>query len=193
MPGNFKSIVVFPFEFENARSARVQIEPFVCSQCYGMLFKVILELTGGTGNNTFIYERVAFEDALTQENIKDGFMSAPFVEVMEGFYFNKTESTVLVPVCAMILRVYYEELLSAFKINLDSYIIDVEYAKEELGFKSKATDNVSNSKTNKSSYKESSASITYIDKGDDKEKDPSNCRQIIKSLCQKNQRFKIRS
>lgn len=193
MPGNFKSIVTFPFDFDKAKSARIQIEPFVCVHCYGISVKVILELTGGTGNNAFNFERVAYEDALTQENIKDGFMSAPFIEVMEGFYYNKTEPNVLLPVCAMLLRIYFSELLEAFNISLDQYIVDVEYNKEALGFRARENDNVSNKQTNKPSYKEESTVSPYGAKWNDEEENTITCKQILKSLCQKSKRFKIRS
>jgi hypothetical protein len=193
MPGNFKTVVVFPFEFDGAKSARIQIEPFVCVHCYGISVKVILELTSGSGNNTYTFERVAHDDALTQENIRDGFMSAPFVEVMEGFYYNKTEANVLVPVCAMLMKIYFSDLLDAFGVNLDGYVMEVEYAKEALGFKAKANDNVSNKPANKSNYKEEPAVSPYSSRGDDEAKNKVTCKQIVKSLCQKSKGFKVRS
>lgn len=192
MPGNFKNIIVFPFEFDGARSSRIQLEPFVCVNCYGISIKIILELVGGSGDNTFYYERVAYEDSLTQENIRDGFMASPFIETMEAFYYNKTDVNVLVPVCALLLRVYFDDLLKAFNINLDSFVSDIEYVKEDIGFKSKVNYNVSNNKTNKSSYKKETTITPFGNKGNDKEEDCPTCKQILKSICQKSKKAQVR-
>ena len=104
MPGNYKLIVTFPFVCEDARAARVQLEPFACVRCYGIIVKVIFELVGGNGDNRYIYERIAYEQAITQESISDGFMAEAFVEAMEAFYFCKIDRDVLIPVCALMLK-----------------------------------------------------------------------------------------
>lgn len=193
MPGNYKASVIFPFDFDGAKNARIQIEPFVCAYCYGMTVKVIMELVGSCGKKKFNYERVAIEESVTQENIRDGFMSAPFIEVMEGFYYNKTDVNVLVPVCAMILKMYFRDILDNFKINIDQFIIDVEYIREEIGFKTKVADNVSNNQTNKSSYKKTEAISPYSNTGNDKEKDKLSCKEIIQAIQRKDKRSKIGS
>lgn len=185
MPGNYKPVVVFPFPFDRARAARIQLEPFVCVHCYGMSVKVILELVSGSGDKSFVYERIAAEENITQENVKDGFMSAPFIEVMEGFYFNKTDIPILIPVCALLLKIYFRPIIDAFDIDLSAYINDIEYLREDVGFKSKAINNVPITQTNKSSYKTEAISTPYSNNGNDQKETKASCRQIIQSIQKK--------
>jgi hypothetical protein len=185
MPGSLIPTIVFPFFFKAAKSSRIQIEPFVCVYCYGLKVKLILELTGGSGKNVFLYERTVFEETITQENIKDGFMSEAFIEGMEGFYFNKTDSNILVPLMAMLLKTYFREILDSFEISLEDYILDVEYEKEELGFKSKAHSNVSFNKSNKPNNPEKESISLLGHRQTDKPEVKLACRQILQSIYKK--------
>lgn len=182
MPGNCKLYVSFPFFFDGAKTARIQLEPFASIRCYGLIVKVVLELTCGSGNNAYNIERVAYEEAITQENIQDGFMSAPFIETMEAFYFCKADKEVLVPVCAMLLKRYFPDVLYMFNINLDEYVIDIEYRTEEIGFKKSGESNVSYHNTNKEFYKKSPNVESQLLEGIDKEKTTLSCKEIIQSL-----------
>ena len=188
MPGNFKPCIIFPFDFHGAKSARIQIEPFASLQCYGVIIKIILELTGGAGDNSFTYERTAMERYLLQENINDGFMSAPFIEVMEGFYYNKTEVHILIPVCAMLMKLYCDDVLDGFGINLDSYIVDIGNFKGDIGFKSKVND-VSNNAADQQSYQQSNTISSRCLQGNDEEKALLDCKQVIRSLQKKNSKY----
>lgn len=189
MPGNFKSCVIFPFEFEKALSARIQLEPFVCIYCYGISIKIILELTSGEGDKKFTYERVAYEDTITQENIRDGFMAQPFIEVMEGFYYNKTEREILVPVCALLLKTYVPDLLESFNINLDSYIIDVEYKVDSIGFNHSEIYNDTKHKNNIEANRSKENTIVYRHPNDNQKESTKNCKQILQNLYPKNKKL----
>jgi hypothetical protein len=187
MPGNYKTTVVFPFYFQGAKSARVQLEPFVCTRSYGIAIKVILELTSGAGDNKFSYERIAFEDAITQEDILDGFMSSPFIEVMEGFYFGKTEREILVPVCAILLNMYFKDILKLFHIDLEEYVSEVEYKIDPIGFNHKEKIN-GYSKTSSSNRKSETSPLykspTIIEDGD-----RQDCKEILRSIQKKFKTF----
>jgi hypothetical protein len=185
MPGNYKSLVVFPFSFPGSKSSRIQIEPFACVYCYGVSVKLILELTGGSGINKFVYERTIFDECITQEDITDGFMEVPFIEAIEGFYFNRVETNILIPVCAMLLKIYFSEVLESFNINLDSYIVDVNRVQEDIGFKSRIK-NVSDCISTQNNYKGSANTSTGFLTGNVQIQNKSSSKQIIRSFSRKN-------
>jgi hypothetical protein len=190
MAGNYKLFVTFPFQFDGAKSSRIQLEPFASVRCYGLVVKVILELTCGSGESSYNVERVVYEEAITQENIQDGFMSSPFIETMEAFYFCKVDKEVLVPVCAMILKRYFADILEAFGIYLDDYIIDIEYQNEEIGFKRSGASNVSNNQTNRSIYSKTQTVEDAGNGGDDQEEARISCKEIVQGLKEKSKKRK---
>jgi hypothetical protein len=192
MAGFCKQYVIFPFYFDGARNARIQIEPFASIRCYGLLVKIILELTLGTGANKYYVERIVYEEALIQENIQDGFMAQPFMETMEAFYYNKTDKEVLVPVCAMILKGYFSDVLNAFQISLDEYVIDIEYKTEEIGFKQRGVSHVSHQTTNKSIYKTEKVAETEMFENNNQEENRISCKDIVQLLKEKNKTRKTR-
>ena len=134
MAGAFYPVIRFPFKVEKARQAWLHLEPIATVYGYGILFKIVLELVGGTGNNKFLYERTIEEFAFTQNGVKDCDMAEAFVEFIEQLYFNKIPREFAVPLAAMFVRIHIPEILVNYGIDLSEYITEVEFEKKEVGF-----------------------------------------------------------
>lgn len=134
MSGRFFSIIKFPFYYEGCRRSWLQIEPLATIYGFGIIIKIIVELTGGTDKRRFYYERTIEEFCLTQENIIDHPLAESFSEFLEALYFNKTTQDVAIPVAAMFLKIHVPELLERYNINLSYYVTDVDIQDKSVGF-----------------------------------------------------------
>jgi len=126
MSGRFIPTVRFPIYVEDCKSARVQVEPIFCQAGYGVEIKVILVLTKGTDRSKYEYERLIASEIITQSTLPDGSFYETAFEYFEGFYYNKISQDVVVPLTAMILKVYFSDLIERCALDLSDYFLDIE-------------------------------------------------------------------
>ena len=129
MSGFFIPSVRFPLYLEGCKSARIQVEPILCPYGYGVEIKLILVLTGGTGKNSYEYERVAETYVLTQETLPQCHFYETAYEYFEGFYYNKISQDVVVPLTAMLLKVYLPDIVEQCGLDLSIYFLDFDKPK----------------------------------------------------------------
>ena len=136
MSGRFIPSVRFPIYVEDCKDARIQVEPIFCQGGYGLLVKVILTLVGGTGDNAYEYERIVRQEVITQASLPENTFYETSFEFMEGFYYNKVSQDVVVPLVAMVLRVYMSDLVELCQLDLSGYFLDLEEPKKKgMGYR----------------------------------------------------------
>jgi hypothetical protein len=137
MSGRYTSVVRFTFHDENAKDARIQLEPILTSEGYGVRVSVVLTLTAGTqGKERYEYERTVYDNILLQSDLDGNDALADVImEFMEGWYYVKSTPDVVVPVCAIILEKYFTHLLEVTDLDLSTYIVNIDRKSKAMGFK----------------------------------------------------------
>lgn len=129
MSGHFIPSVRFPLYWKACKSSRIQIEPIMCPYGYGIVLKVIMVLTTGTGEEAYEFEKVVTELYLTQETLPQNSFYETAFEYFEGFYYNKIAQDVVVPLTAMILKIYFPDLIEQCGLDLSNYFLDFDKPK----------------------------------------------------------------
>ncbi len=144
MSGRLVPCIRFPLNITHCQSSRVQIEPILCNQGYGVRVQVVLQKLGNPNKNkkdeTFTYERVIFSEIVTQESIPpDNLFYDMIFEFMEGYYYSKIGQDMIISLAAIMLDVLFPDLLTNFKLDLSEYIlhthlVPVTNSKDSMGF-----------------------------------------------------------
>lgn len=134
MPGIHQNVTKFYFYHPKASTAYLEISPFTSINGYGVRVRVIFENIEGSGTRRskvfrILDERYMIQDSLDMENDRH---SETFIEWMEAFYFGKVQHDVAIPIAALFLRTYFEEILDYFNIPLLEYILEVEVPDSKL-------------------------------------------------------------
>jgi len=131
MSGRFIPRVQFDFPAEDCKSSWVQIEPIFCVMGYGIKVKIILRQVSGTGDKKYEYDRTIHEEILTQSSLPQGAFNETTYEYLEGFYYNKITQDVVVPLTAMVLNVYFPDIVENCQLDLSGYFLDVKKSKKK--------------------------------------------------------------
>jgi len=136
MSGRFVPSIRFPLFLKGCKSARLQVEPILCPEGYGIEIKIILTMTAEHDKDKYEYEKIVQSIYLTQASLpKSNFYDTAY-EYFEGFYYNKVSQDIVVPMLAAILKTYVPNLLIQCGLDLSDYYIDSsQFSKiQSLGF-----------------------------------------------------------
>ena len=134
MSGRYYSSVRFPLHLSGCKSSRLQVEPLLCLQGFGISVKIILTLTKGTGETSRLVEECVFQEFLTQEDIPHNGFAETFYDFMEGFYYSKVTQDVGVPIVALLLTIHFPEILKRIDLDLSEYVHESHKKDHRIGF-----------------------------------------------------------
>jgi hypothetical protein len=129
--GRYIPRIIYPLSLENCYNSYVEIEPFSCVHNFGIRVRVISERITGLDENRTTYAKVIYENYITQSCLLDeNYFTENFVDLMEAFYYNKCESQIAIPLFAILMRIYFPELIVEYGLDVSDYIGEVEYEEE---------------------------------------------------------------
>lgn len=134
MSGRFHPRITFPIYVDRARCGRFQLEPFFSNLGYGINVQVILQLIGGTGENRYAYERVCETEGMVDSQIKEDRLWETFSDFFEGFYHNKVNQDVAVPIAALLLNTHFKPMVDKYHLDLSEYVTEIIVEKRHMGF-----------------------------------------------------------
>lgn len=134
MSGRFTPTIQFPLNIEGCKESRLQVEPILCPQGYGIAVKVILVVTVGSGDRAFECERTIRFGLLTQDDVIDDRFAETIYEYLEGLYYNKISQDVVVPLTTLVLKNYFGDLLDEVGLDLSQYFLDFQNKPRKVGY-----------------------------------------------------------
>jgi hypothetical protein len=92
-------------------------------------------MTGGTGDKKYEYDRCVSSEILAETTLPEGGYYERVYDSFEGFYYNKIPQDVIVPLVAMILKLYFTETVERCQLDLSGYFLDiVQPKKKPIGY-----------------------------------------------------------
>ena len=140
MAGKFYSCVRFPLFLEGCRRSWIAMEPKLTTSGYAVQLKVEAEMIkGNEKKGTYPIIRDLDISIITQTDVGQDTHnphSETMMEFFEGFYYHRTPTDMVVPMCALILATYYRDWIERYSLDLSEYVdIMEEIQYPSMGFR----------------------------------------------------------